>query len=331
MGMSLTLNSLPSRAIRKVATSNAVTRTFKANNHGFKTNDDGGIIGAIIDAGKRFIGWILGKLWSFVSSFISWSLSAIWGYFCRTVGFFWRFQWNQSDEQMKASLTAAWNAFGSTLGGAVGNTLGSLIVLGGSTILFAFNEAMAVYVLREVGEESLEELCQQAATVTNAIIPLATNYLFSRAYMKIRNSLGLNPDAAYRSDADLKAELDGRVASGSLTQAQATELFNKNKAGRDALKAERKPWSFANQWEEYVEQVQKDNPFWGNFLESLFEETVEAIQERGYVAFGAIDSFIASHKMGTQVAGGQTSEPITVELTLDRSIDDTPITPPTTP
>lgn len=332
MGMSLSISELVSRATRATATGGNLIRTFKPSNHGFQTGQDGGIIGSIINVGKRFVGWVLGVLWSFVSKFVSWSLSAIWGLFCRAVSFIWRFQWNQSDEQMQASLTNAWNAFGSTLGAAVGNTLGSLVVLGAGATLFVFNEAMAVYVLREVGEEALEELTQQAANVTNALIPIISNWVFTNAYIKARNLIGANPDASFQSDAEISAYYQGEVAAGRMTQQLATESINKVKQTRNALKGGRKPFSFANQWEEYVENVQQNNPFWGNFLEECFEETFEAIQERGYVAANAVDSYITEHKMGQKVASGQSAAPLTVELTLNRGLDPAPTpTPSPTP
>lgn len=329
MGLSLSISNLVSRTARSISTGGNIVRNFKPSNHGLKTSSNGGILGSIIDVAKRFVGWILSTLWSFISKFISWSLSAIWGLFCRAVSFIWRFQWNQSDAQMQSSLTNAWNAFGSTLGGAVGNTLGSLIVLGGGATLFLFNEAMAVYVLREVGEEALEELAQQAANVTNALVPIISNWVFTNCYIKARNLIGANPDAAFQSDAQIDALYNSEVQSGRMTQQQANDLKTKAKQTRNALKGERKPFSFANQWEEYVEQVQQNNPFWGNFLEECFEETFEAIQERGYVAAQAVDSYITEHKMGQQVANGHTASPITVELTLNRSLDPDPAPTPT--
>lgn len=329
MGMTISVGDLYSRAARKVAAGSTGIRTFKPSAHGVQKNDAGGIIGSIINAGARFVGWVVGKLFSFIGRFISWSLSAIWGYFCQAVSYIWRFEWNQPDDEMNQSLESAWNAFGGTLGGAVGNTLGNLIVLGGSAALFCFNEAMAVYVLKQVGEEALEELAGQAANVMQALVPLVSNWLFKKAYMKVRTAIGANPDAAYESDNDIIDRLSQDVLDGKITRAQMTEMIEKNKQGRDAIKAERKPYSFANEWEEYVESVQKSNPFWGNFLEEAFEETLDAIQDMGYVAFGAIDSYVAEHKLGHTAATGQGGPPVTVELTLNRSLDPDPTPTPT--
>lgn len=327
--MTLTLNSLFSRAARSVSTGGNLVRVFKPSSHGFKTGSDGGIIGSIIDVGKRFVGWVVGKLWSFVSRFISWSLATIWSLFCRAVSFIWRFEWNQSDEQMQQSLTSAWNAFGSTLGAAFGNTLGNLVVLGGGATLFVFNEAMAVHVLREVGEEALEDLASQAASVTNALVPIISNWIFTNCYIKARNMIGANPDGSFLNDAEIANLYNDRVLAGQMTRAEANALIQKSQQTRNALKGGRKPFSFANQWEEYVESVQKGDPFWGNFLEEAFEETFEAIQEKGYIAANAVDTFVVSQKMGQQVANGTTAQPITVELTLDRSLDPQPTPTPT--
>ncbi len=256
----------------------------------------------------------------------------LWGFFCSAVGYLWALEWNQSDEDITASLKSAWESFGGVLGGAAGNTLGNLIVMGGSSVLFAFNEALAVHVLREVGEEALDELAGQAAAVMQAAVPLATNYLFKRAFMKIRTAAGLNPDEAFLSDDAIKQqaaqawanEPKGDLTGDALAKKKAEfekGYFDKQKQGQAAIKGERKPWSFANQWEEYVEGVQKKNAFVGNFLENLFEETIDAIQDMGYVAFGAIDSYVAEHKVAHKVSTGD-DQPVTVELTLDRSLDD---------
>lgn len=307
MGMTLAVGNLVSRTVRS-AVGNGGIRKFTMSAHSTQTNNSGGIIGSIFNALTRFGGWLISKVWEVASSFVSWSFSGLWGLFCRSVSYIWHFQWNVTDEQLDAQLKAAFDSFGGVLGGAIGKAAGSLIVLGGSATLFCFNEALAVHVLREVGEEALEEMAESAVPVIQGAMSLAARWAFNQSYKAVRNALGLNPDAYYLTDAQLAAE----VAAGRMTQEQA----DKNKKGRDTLKGENKPWSFASKFEDWIESL--PDGFIENFVEEFFEEGIEAITELGYVAFSSIDSYAANHKMGQAVANG-INAPVAVQVQLHRN------------
>lgn len=313
--MSLSIGDLKSRAIR----SSIGKRIYSFTGGGLKKDENGGILGSIFGGLAKFAGFLLGGLLKLVSSIITWSISAVWGLFCAGVQFFWTFEWNTPDDQLDQSLQTAWEAFGGVLGGAVGNTLGNLVVAGGGATLFCFNEPMGLYVLKAIGEEALEEAANQAANVIRAAAPLAARWLFNTCFKKIRTAMGLNPDSVYMTDAQMIEE----IIAGRMTRAQ----MDKNKAGRDALKAERKPWSFAKAFEEWKESI--DDKFVQNFIEEAFDEFFDAIVDMGYVAASAVDGFIASHKLGHQASTGATQQG-TVEITFDRSLDDEPDPTPTT-
>jgi hypothetical protein len=72
-----------------------------------------------------------------------------------------------------------------------------------------------------------------------------------------------------------------------MTHSQA----KKNEAGRNALKAskERKPWSFALKWEEYLETI--DDKFLRNFVEEAWEEFWETVREAGSEICLSIEGF----------------------------------------
>lgn len=312
MGLTLTVAEFASKAIRS-SVGNGGVRKFVPSGHGSVTNQQGGIIGSIVNAALKFAGWVLGGLWNMITGFISWSFSGLWGLFVQAVSFIWHFNWNVTDEQLDQSLQSAFDAFGGVLGGAVGKAAASLVVLGGGAVLFCFNEALAMHVLKEVGEEALEEMAESVTPVVRGAAGLLGRWAFNNSYKAIRNALGLNPDAAYLTD----AQLAEKVQRGEITQEEA----DKNKKGRDALKAQRKPWSFANQVEEWVESL--PDGFVENFVEEALEEFFEGITELGYVAFSSIDSFIANQKRGHQVATG-TSTGLAVQVQLHRSTNGTP-------
>lgn len=315
MGMTLSVGSLVSKTVRS-AVGNGGIRKFKPSGFSQTTNQNGGIVGSIISAVTKFAGWALGGLWNMLTGFISWSLSSLWGMFCQAVSFVWHFNWNVTDQELDAGLTSAFNSFGGVLGGVVGKAAGSLVVLGGGATLFCFNEALAMHVLKEVGEEALEEMTESITPVVRGAMGLVGRWAFNNSYKAVRNALGLNPDAAYLTDAQLAAE----VAAGRMTQ----ETADKNKKGREALKSQRKPWSFASKTEEWIESI--PNEFVRNFTEEALEEFFEAIVELGYVAFSSIDSYMANQKRGHAVATGS-SNGVAVQVQLHRTNPTTPTSP----
>lgn len=310
--MGLTLNrasELVSRAARTKIGSTGV-RTFIRSKAGKldTSSGSGGVLGWLFNAALGFGGWLVQTFWNVVSSIVSWTFTALWGAFTSAVSFIWHFNWNQSDEELDNSLKSAWDSFGGQLGGLAGRAAGSLIVLSGGAALFCFNETLGLHVLREVGEEALDELVGSAIPVMHSIRNLIGKWLFVNAYKAIRDYMGANPDSFYESD----AQLVERQINGEITQAQREAIQKK----RDALKAQRKPWSFANQFEEWIETFPEG--FIRNFVEEFFEEGFEAINELGYVAAQGVDSHVAGHKMGHKVATGSNVS-VGVQVQLNRN------------
>ncbi|HEY9637169.1 MAG TPA: hypothetical protein V6D14_27460 [Coleofasciculaceae cyanobacterium] len=315
MGLDIKVGDLASRAIRQKVTPGGIKRIATKQYKEIK-NSDGGVIGFLLDTAGRFFGF----LFKSVFGIAQWALSTIWGWVCSAVQFIWRFNWAASDEDLDKNLATALESFGGTLGGALGNALGFITVGAvGGAIIFSFNEALAVHALNEFGEEALEEISSNAAAVIRVGFQLGTRYLFTWAYKALRTAIGLNPDAIYLSDADIAK----KVADKEWTQ----DMANKNKKGRDALKAQnkRKPWSFALKWEEFVESI--DNKFLKNFVEEFFEEFFEAVQEGGYVLTSSMDSYYAQNSMANRAHHAATSQEATVMVQLNRP--DNPATPTT--
>lgn len=310
--MGLTLDragELISRAARSKVGSTGL-RTFVRSKAGKldTSSGPGGILGWLFNAALGFVGWVVKAFWDVVAKFVSWTFTALWGAFTSAVSYIWHFNWNQSDSELDAALKSAWDAFGGQLGGLAGRAAGSLIVLAGGATLFCFNEALGLHILREVGEEALDELIDSAIPVLHSIRNLIGKWLFNNAYKSIRDYMGANPDSFYETD----AQLVERQIRGEITQVQRETIQKK----RDALKAERKPWSFANQFEEWVESFPEG--FIRNFVEEFFEEGFETLNELGYVAASSIDGFVAGHKMASKVASGANVN-VGVQVQLNRN------------
>lgn len=307
MAIDIKVGDLASRAIRQKVTPGGIRR-FASAQYTAVQSQDGGVIGFLVDVGKRFFGF----LFTVITGIVAWSLTTLWQWIVSTVSFLWNFDWNKSDEALDAELTSAINAFGSTLGGAVGNALGWIVAGAiGGTIAFCFNESLAVHILNDLGEEALEEISAQAVSVIRAGSRILSKAFFNWAYKKARAFVEGRSGEIYQTD----AELDAQVASGKITK----EIADKNKKGRDSLKKsrERKPWSFAMQWEKYVESI--PNEFLKNFVEDAFEEFFDAFSEAGYVMTSSADSWYANNRQSQQAQHQITNAGQIVQVQLDIS------------
>ncbi|HAA31076.1 MAG TPA: hypothetical protein DCE56_29440, partial [Cyanobacteria bacterium UBA8553] len=179
------------------------------------------------------------------------------------------------------------------------------------SVLFMFNEALAIHALKEFGEEALEEISQKAASVLNSASKLAARAAFNWAYKWARNKImGGDGDHIYLTD----EEIQKRVLDGTMTPSQAV----KNKKGREAYKAEnqRKPWSFALKFEEWKESFPEG--FWQNFIEEFFEEFSEAVDEGGYLICNSIDSFYTQQSMSQRAAIEAQQKQHALQIQLNR-------------
>lgn len=279
MPTDIKLGDLASRAIRASTTPGGIKR-IALNQYKEARDEQGGLLGLILDIGGKFFGFVSKALFGAVQ----WGLSTLWQWICRAVQYVWTFDWAQSDESMDKSLESSWNAFGGILGGAFGGTLGWLVpgAIAGA-FMFKFNVPMAIHVLNEFGEEALQEISQHAAAVLNASKNLLGKALFNWSYQAARNFLIGKESDIYLSD----EEIEKRVLNGTMTPNTAV----KNKKGREAMKQEfqRKPWSFALKFEEWRESIPSE--FWKNFVEEAWEEFWEAFQEAGTEICIGIEGF----------------------------------------
>jgi hypothetical protein len=315
------LGDLASRATRKVVVGNSNgIRRFSLSGFGQKKDDDGNILSSAISAIYKFGGFLVSKLFEWGSSLLSWTFSSLWGLVVNTYQFIYNFNWNQSDEQLDQTAKQAWETLAGSVGGLAGNAVGWLAcgILPGAAI-FAFNEALGVHILNEVGQEALQEFCANAAPVVQgtfrAIAQTAVGFFYKKARSYWRK----------QQKSKQETEWAQKIANKELTQEQVDAQRKK----RDEEEKEAKPWSFALKVEEKIESI--PNEAVKNFAEEFLEEFGDACIEAGYVVAGAIDSYIAKAKIANRTILGNDQ---TVEITFNRSLDPVPSsggTAPSTP
>lgn len=262
-------------------------------------NQGGGIIGAIanfLGNGLKFVGWLVVS----ALKYFAFSFSSAFGLFVSAVTFIDNFDWNASDAQLDAGLQAAWNQFGSVLGGAVGNTLGWLLCgLGTASGIFLFNEALGLYLLKEVGEEALDEILASMRNVLLYTYRLAARAFFTGAYKNLR-----------------------RLAKKILLDPEnpvSTMLKGVLGLSDDAIKSwgsGKRPWILSRKREDAISKITP--PFWENFTEDALEEFSEACIESGYVIAGGLDNWFAAQKLAQSTVFG---EERAVEITPNRTAE----------
>lgn len=295
MPLNLDLANFASRSVRKAIGNNGVRR-FAHSALEQKQDEGGNIFQKAWNGFSRFGGFLINVVGT-VFNLGSFALSTLWGWFVSAVQFIWNFNWNASDEELDKSIVSQFNALGGTLGGTLGSALGYLAcgAVPGA-ILFAFNEPMGAYVLREVGEEAFEEISANVAVLIrqtgNLLVKTTVTWLFKN----IRN-LWRKPDSEF------KRQL---IAKGNMSP----EQINKALADRN------KPWSFASATENLIESI--PNEFLRNFTEELLEEFSDSCIEAGYVVTNSMDGYLAMNKLSNDGFFGKDK---TIEITLNRDAE----------
>lgn len=312
--MALTINasSLASRSIR----SSIGVRKISTSLASPQKNSSGGIIGWIMGGVTRFLGWALAGVWDLLKRFVSWSFSAIWGLCVSTFQFVWTFDWNQSDEQLDAYIKSQYQQLVVQAAGGLGQMMGWLVcgALPG-VVMFAFNEALGAHILKEVGEEALEELIPVIGNLVQATLRTLGRQALVGTYKRLRSWLVGNNPMYTKSDEQLMQDLNasysdrwkaGLYPDAESAQAAAREAYEKQQKVRDAAKSgfERKPWSFQKAFEEWREDTFPEG--WQDAVEEFVEEFSDACIEAGYVVAGSLDSYYAQSKiMAPAIVGNQ--------------------------
>ncbi|WP_293355932.1 MULTISPECIES: hypothetical protein [unclassified Microcoleus] len=284
----LVLRDLASRKMRESSTGGNIIRTWSAS--ATTTSQDKGLLESIWDGATRFVGFLV----SGVVQLISFSWTKLWSWIVGGTQFIANFNWNISDEAIDKQIQGLWDAFGGVLGGAVGRAIGWIgCGLVPAAAIMTFNEALATHLLKEVGEQALDELLDAAGEVIQAGFRMGVQSSFLWLYKNVRGALK-NPANP------LGIALRGLFGS---------EKIDKWGTGES--------WTIAGAIENSIESI--PNTFLRNFVEEGFEEGTEACIEAGYAVAGGIDAWLAMQKVANNSVLGTDR---TIEITPDRSVPD---------
>ena len=204
MPLNLDLTQLGSRVVRQ-AVGNGGVRRFAAS--AITTADENGEGGGFWSGLQQFGSFLLsGVQW--VASWVGFGLTTLLDWIVTTVQFVWNFNWNATDKELDQTVTSAFNALGGSLGGTIGNSLGYL-ACGAipAAAIFYFNEPMGVHVLKNVGEEALDELCSNVANLIRQVGNLLIRTAVISTYKNLRTLLR-KPDSVVRRELEKQGKFN---------------------------------------------------------------------------------------------------------------------------
>lgn len=216
-------------------------------------------------------------------------LALIWRTWADNIENFHNFNWNITDEELDANWKSAMTQLGGQLGGTFGNLAGSLFGTGittatqwGVTKLVKFNEGMAVRLLKEQGEEALDELFDNLRSLTQTVKQLALQSLAINAFKSTRRLLKWivkDPNSDYVRGLNI--------------------LFGSDKIDAIRKWGEKgsKPWSFAIAKEKEYDVIAKKSKFWANFWEEYDEEFREGMANSFYIAASVLEQTAVENEM----------------------------------
>lgn len=168
-------------------------------------------------------------------------------------------------------------------------------------MLLKFNKPLALYILKEVGEEGLEEFASNLAVLIRQSSIGLTQWLALTAFKNIRRFIkeaAKNPDSAISKV--------GNLIFGSKFENMVKSWGEEGS----------KPWSFALAFEEWIESI--ENPYLQEFTEEFFDEAFDACQEAIFVVAASAESFLMQQRLANeQILGPER----VVEILPDRSTE----------
>lgn len=290
MGLSILASKLKSRAIRKKSTGNKVRKFI--SKAGLKEKKEKGFLSKLWDGFASFSVSLLKGIWDVLAVGTKWTVSAITTVIFATKDFIYNFNFNPSDAQLDADISRGATALIGSLGSLLGKATGYLVcgALPG-TVVLAFNEAMGVHVLQELGEEALEEFTGDIASLIRLTIQQLGNATFAFLHKNVRR--------LWRGELD--SEFRKRLEKGGL-----------NKKYIDiAIKERNKPFMLREKADKKVDSIKSKNK--KEFVQNFLEELDSSCMEAGYIIANSIDSFIAQQSVSKEATTGK-SQNIQVEI-----------------
>ncbi len=216
-----------------------------------------------------------------IGSAFSFTVSKVFTLIVSTGIYLYNFNWAISDTAIDEQIKNLWVNFGGLLGGTAGNAIG-WIACGAvpAATIFAFNEAMGLYALKEVGEEALEEVVNSISVLISASVRSLSQGLLLFSYKNVRKLL----------------RNGGKLAQAVLgtSNEKALQAWDPKQGGY---------WSFASAVDSFVESI--PSPFIENAVENFLDEAFDACIEAGYVVADSVDSYLAMQRMSLRSQQGQ--------------------------
>ena len=233
----------------------------------------GNVISFIFNGAKQLGKFILSELGGLTFTF-----TTLWGIFVQSVNFIYNFNFNTTDAELQAQITAAQNALAGQLGSTLGNAVGYLTcgaVPG--TVIFAYNQTLGALILKNVADEGLNEFVGNVVTLSRAAFQLGVRYLLTFLFTSARKLI--------KSQSKAIGQLFGKKMEDIVAA-----------WGEDGTPA----WSFSDKFEEKTESI--SNEALKQFVENFAEDAWDGCIEAGYVVANTIDTFLAEQKLSEQIA-----------------------------
>lgn len=276
MGLEIIESALESRTVRKAIGS----RVISALQTSEKKDDKGNFISWVLDFGKNVLGFLWNKVVQIARAVLN--FGSLWSAVIGATRFIFTFNFNISDAELDQQVKNAQLAIYSQLGSTVGSALGYLVCgITPALAMFTVNEALGALVLKEVGEEFLEELASNLGALVQTTFRATAHKLFASAYKNVRRWL----------------KKPNNLAAQILFGDRYAEVINSWGAPGS------KPFILSEQIEERIEAI--PNERLRVFVEEALEEFVDACIEAGYIVANTVDGFMAAQKLQRQTLLGE--------------------------
>ena len=222
--------------------------------------------------GVSFVGWIGGKLLGGLKI----TAVGIFRTVVDTLTFIYNFNWNITDEQIDQKFANFKIILAGHLGEVAGNAAGYLVcgVLPSAAML-TINEPLGYYLLKEVGEEALDEFADNLASFLRSLFRISAQYFAYSAFKNVRKAIKtLAKDPNSTTSLLIKKVFGDRLFDA---------IGNWGEEGS-------KPWSFKLAEEERIENI--ENPVTQEFVEEFVDEFKDACIEAGYIVAQGIDNWV---------------------------------------
>lgn len=276
MPLALNLSNFSSRRIRTASVAGGVRRIATTG-----TAQQGELEGfaAVWDITKKFGASLMSFAFAAIAHLLKFDFQKLWGQIVSGALFIWNFNWNitdaQIDDQIKQAEIALAAQQGTLRGQALGRVICGIVPAIGVAV---FNQPLALYMMRELGEDSADEIASNLATLVSLQFQQTSRVAF---FTLFKNHRTLFRGAA-------KGFADAMVRLGQFNQADVDKMNKKRN----------QPWSFSNAKDEQIEGIK--NPVDRAYWESLWDEFQDSCIEAGFIIAGAADGFFAQQKMANQ-------------------------------